>query len=88
MAALKSLYGIITLIVKEELENSKTFFSKGTNYQIGTPAGFFEPSSGGSLDWAKAIAGIKYSVCLELRPASTGTDSGFGFTLPEDRNYF
>ena len=68
-----------------------------------------EPSSGGSLDWAKgkiyifinlifykmkvwkwrfklkAVAGIKYSVCLELRPGNTGADSSYGFLLPEDR---
>ena len=47
---------------------------------------FFGPSSGGSLDWAKAIAGIKYSVCLELRPGNSGPDSTYGFILPEDRN--
>ena len=38
------------------------------------------PSAGGSLDWAKGVAGIKYSFGMELR--DTGT---YGFLLPEDQ---
>jgi hypothetical protein len=44
-----------------------------------------DAAAGGSDDWAKGVAGIKYAHCLELRPASTGTDSNFGFQLPVDR---
>ena len=36
------------------------------------------PSSGGSLDWVKGVAGIKNSICLELRPSNTGPDSTYG----------
>jgi len=42
--------------------------------------GFF---SLGSEDWANGVAQIPYAFCLELRPGQTGTDSNFGFTLPE-----
>jgi hypothetical protein len=45
-----------------------------------------DAAAGSSGDWAKAIANIKYSVSLELRPAQTGSDSKYGFTLPEDSN--
>lgn len=55
------------------------------NYSIGSPANLLYEASGGSFDWSKAIAGIKYSICLELRPGQSGTDSRYGFLLPEDR---
>jgi hypothetical protein len=42
-------------------------------------------TSGGTEDFTYATAGIKYSYCFELRPGQTGTDSTFGFQLPEDR---
>jgi hypothetical protein len=42
-------------------------------------------ASGGSEDWAQGNAGVPYAYCLELRPSQTGTDSNYGFTLPEDR---
>lgn len=42
-------------------------------------------ASGGSDDWAYGTAGIKYSHCIELRPGQTGTDSAYGFQLPESR---
>ena len=41
--------------------------------------------SGGSEDWAKGVANIKYSYCFELRPAQYGVDSEYGFALPENR---
>lgn len=40
---------------------------------------FLDPSGGGSDDWAKGKAGIKYVYCLELRPNG---NSGNGFLLP------
>ncbi|KFD57845.1 hypothetical protein M514_01078 [Trichuris suis] len=39
-----------------------------------------DPASGGSEDWAKGVAGIKYSYLLELRPHK---DSPQGFLLDE-----
>jgi len=42
-------------------------------------------AAGGSEDWAYAIGGIKYAYCLELRPGQSGTDSSYGFALPENR---
>ncbi len=41
--------------------------------------------SGGSEDWAKGMAKIKYSYCFELSPAQNGIDSEYGFALPENR---
>ena len=39
-----------------------------------------DPASGGSFDWTKGVAGIKWSSALELR------DQGFyGFLLPADQ---
>ncbi|KRX80040.1 Meiotic recombination protein SPO11 [Trichinella sp. T6] len=38
------------------------------------------PASGGSEDWAKAVAGIKYSFLVELRPEEDNQD---GFILDE-----
>ncbi|KRX80039.1 Meiotic recombination protein SPO11 [Trichinella sp. T6] len=39
-----------------------------------------DPASGGSEDWAKAVAGIKYSFLVELRPEEDNQD---GFILDE-----
>jgi len=41
--------------------------------------------SGGSEDWAKGVAGIKYAYCLELRPSQYGADSNYGFAIPASR---
>lgn len=41
---------------------------------------FSDAAMGGSYDWAKGVAGIKYSYTLELR--DTGT---FGFLLPHSQ---
>jgi carboxypeptidase A2 len=58
----------------------------GTTYTIGPPYYTVAyAAAGGSFDWTKAVAGIKYSISLELRPGSSGVDSQYGFTLPEDR---
>uniref|UniRef100_A0A5S6QAR0 ShKT domain-containing protein n=1 Tax=Trichuris muris TaxID=70415 RepID=A0A5S6QAR0_TRIMR len=51
-----------------------------TRYEVGTGADLLYPASGGSDDWAKAVAGIKYSYLLELRPHR---DSWQGFLLDE-----
>lgn len=54
----------------------------GTPYKLGTGAdilcslylkfSFADPSSGGSDDWAKTKAGVKYTYLLELRPDENG----------------
>ncbi|CDW58441.1 Carboxypeptidase A1 [Trichuris trichiura] len=53
-----------------------------TRYEVGTGADLLYPASGGSEDWAKAKAGIKYSYLLELRPHK---DSSQGFLLDESQ---
>jgi len=59
--------------------------TNGTSFTIGSPANMLYEASGGSFDWTKSIAGIKYSICLELRPGQSGVDSQYGFVLPESR---
>ncbi|BES87638.1 unnamed protein product [Nesidiocoris tenuis] len=49
----------------------------GATYQVGNSAKLLYPASGGSDDWAKGIAGIKYAYTIELRDQGT-----YGFTLP------
>lgn len=52
----------------------------GTKYEIGTPIETIGYSaSGGSDDWAKAVAGIELSYCFELSPKRGSSD---GFVLP------
>jgi len=49
----------------------------GTKYKIGATAELLYAAAGGSFDWAKGVAGVKYSYAFELR------DEGrFGFLLP------
>ncbi|KAI6174896.1 putative effector protein [Aphelenchoides bicaudatus] len=50
----------------------------GTKFRFGTGADILYPSAGGSDDWAKAKAGVKYVYLLELRP---GEDEWDGFLL-------
>uniref|UniRef100_A0A915N1C5 Peptidase M14 carboxypeptidase A domain-containing protein n=1 Tax=Meloidogyne javanica TaxID=6303 RepID=A0A915N1C5_MELJA len=50
----------------------------GTKYRFGTGADILYPSAGGSDDWAKAKANIKYVYLLELRP---GEEEWDGFLL-------
>lgn len=74
----------------------------GTKYSIGSPANllctkfcllfFFksknlDSAAGGSFDWTYAVANIKYSIALELRPGSNEPDYNYGFVLPEDSNF-
>ncbi|XP_062583670.1 carboxypeptidase B-like [Saccostrea cucullata] len=54
----------------------------GSVYTAGTPPDILYPASGGSYDWAKAVAGIKYSYTYELRPKDA-TFGGAGFVIPE-----
>lgn len=49
----------------------------GPSYTVGAAANTLYPASGGSDDWAKGSAKVKYSYTLELR------DTGrHGFVLP------
>jgi len=48
-------------------------------YTAGTPPDVLYAVGGGSFDWAKAVAGIKWSFTLELRP---GDNDPNGFQLP------
>jgi len=57
----------------------------GISYVLGSGAVILYVSSGATDDWAKGVAGIKYSYCLELSPGQSGTDSIYGFQLPVDR---
>ncbi|VDK82401.1 unnamed protein product [Litomosoides sigmodontis] len=50
----------------------------GTKFRLGTGADILYPSSGGSDDWAKAKAGVKFVYLLELRPGENDFD---GFLL-------
>lgn len=49
----------------------------GTKYKVGPSPELLYPAAGGSEDWAKGVAGIKFSYCFELR--DTGN---YGFILP------
>ncbi|RNA22669.1 carboxypeptidase A1-like [Brachionus plicatilis] len=57
----------------------------GTKYSIGSPANLLYSAAGGSFDWTYAVANIKYSIALELRPGRGEPDYNYGFVLPEDR---
>uniref|UniRef100_A0A1I7YUN2 Zinc carboxypeptidase A 1 n=1 Tax=Steinernema glaseri TaxID=37863 RepID=A0A1I7YUN2_9BILA len=50
----------------------------GTKFKFGTGADILYPSAGGSDDWAKAKAHVKYVYLLELRP---GEEEWDGFLL-------
>ncbi|VDK53521.1 unnamed protein product [Anisakis simplex] len=52
----------------------------GTKYVVGSGADTLYPASGGSEDWAKQTANIKYVYLLELRPDERNWD---GFILDE-----
>jgi len=52
----------------------------GTKYQVGPSPELLYAAAGGSEDFAKGIANIKYAYCFELR------DTGkYGFILPSDQ---
>lgn len=49
----------------------------GTSYTVGPAASTLYPAAGGSDDWAKGTAKMKYAYTIELR------DNGrYGFVLP------
>nr|CAD7425757.1 unnamed protein product [Timema monikensis] len=53
---------------------------RGTDYLLGTAAELLYTAPGGSDDWAKGVAGIKYSYSIEL------PDTGdYGFVLPANQ---
>ncbi|KJH53278.1 shTK domain protein [Dictyocaulus viviparus] len=54
----------------------------GTSYKVGTGADTLYPASGGSEDWAKGKAHVKYSYLFELRPEEQVWD---GFLLSENQ---
>ena len=43
---------------------------------------FIDAASGGSYDWAKAVAGIQYAYTYEMRPAAASYGQS-GFILSE-----
>lgn len=49
----------------------------GTQYRVGSAPEILYAAAGGSDDWAKGAAGIKYSYTVELRDKGT-----YGFALP------
>ncbi|XP_067947675.1 carboxypeptidase A2-like [Watersipora subatra] len=52
----------------------------GTRFVVGTPPDILYSASGGAYDWAKGVAGIKYSYTYELRPDGNSYN---GFVVPE-----
>lgn len=51
--------------------------ASGLSYTVGSSSALLYPASGGSDDWAKGVAGLKYAFTVELR------DTGrHGFVLP------
>ncbi|CAD5209555.1 unnamed protein product [Bursaphelenchus xylophilus] len=54
----------------------------GTKYVVGSGADTLYPASGGSEDWAKQYANVKYVYLLELRPDEKNWD---GFILDEQQ---
>lgn len=53
--------------------------STGAKYTVGSSANTLYPAAGGSDDWAKGIAGIKYAYTIEM-----GDTGRFGFVLPAE----
>jgi hypothetical protein len=52
----------------------------GTEMQVGTPADILYPAAGGSFDWVKSVAKVKFCFGMELRPSQRS--QGNGFVLP------
>ncbi|CAH1779122.1 unnamed protein product [Owenia fusiformis] len=53
----------------------------GKSFQRGTPPAILYAASGGSYDWAKGVADVKYSYTLELRPGNDCSWFCNGFVL-------
>ena len=63
-----------------KLGRRKILRAAGTWFKIGQPSRLIYPVAGISQDWAKSVAGIKYSYSIELR------DRGkHGLLLPADQ---
>jgi len=52
----------------------------GTKYEGGATPELLYPAAGGSHDWAKGVAGVKFSYCYELRDKGRS-----GFVLPANQ---
>jgi hypothetical protein len=65
--------------------------AEGRTFRVGTPPDLLYVADGGSFDWAKYDAGVKYGYAPELRPASTA-EGGFAppasHILPSGRETF
>jgi carboxypeptidase A2 len=61
-------------LAAEAIENTN-----GLRFTVGTPPDILYVASGGSFDWAKEKAGIKYAYSPELRPATAAQG---GFDIP------
>lgn len=57
--------------------NQKITKKSGGKYTVGSSATTLYPAAGGSDDWAKGFAGIKYSYTIEM-----GDTGRYGFVLP------
>ncbi|XP_013407416.1 carboxypeptidase B-like [Lingula anatina] len=55
---------------------------RGQSYSFGSAGVLLYPAAGGSDDWAKGKAGIKYSYTIELSPGDQTSDRWYGFNLP------
>jgi len=51
----------------------------GTKYTVGSPPDILYAASGGTYDWVRDAAGVKWAYALELRP---GENNPNGFILP------
>ncbi|CAF0747889.1 unnamed protein product [Brachionus calyciflorus] len=69
------------LVQKAKIATNAIKSVNGSEYQIGPSSSLLYMSSGGSEDWVKAKAGVKYSYSIELGPK----DADFlnGFIVPE-----
>ncbi|XP_021345704.1 carboxypeptidase B-like [Mizuhopecten yessoensis] len=56
----------------------------GNTFRVGTPPDILYAASGGTYDWAKLKAGVKYSYTYELRPAEAAWNQS-GFIVGEDQ---
>ena len=66
--------------VGDVANNAMRRLNHGVSYQVGSAAKMLYPASGGSDDWAKGGANIKYSYTVEL------PDTGrHGFLLPANK---
>lgn len=80
-AAVSVFYFFGTFLAKKKIFQAIRQTS-GAYYTVGSAAMTLYPASGGSDDWAKGIANIKYAYTIELR--DTGA---YGFVLPASYIY-